>query len=183
VIALSSRSGDGLDELSRLLTPGVTAVLIGSSGVGKSTLVNSLLGETHLRTKEVRDDGKGRHTTTHRELMRLGTGALLIDTPGMRELQLWSDGSGLATAFTDIEELSERCRFRDCRHDVEPGCAVREAIEAGALDGARLVSYHTLRREVDWLAQRTDVLAAAEAKRRVKMLHRAQYDVLQTRKK
>ena len=183
VITLSTHTGEGVEELTRLLTPGTTAVLLGSSGVGKSTLVNSLLGDSHLRTNEVRDDGKGRHTTTHRELVRLSTGALLIDTPGMRELQLWSDGSGLAAAFTDIEALAQRCRFADCAHEVEPGCAVREAVQSGSLDSARLDSFHALRREVEWLAQRTDVLAAAEAKRRVKMLHRAQYDFLQNRKK
>ncbi|MEO6526207.1 MAG: ribosome small subunit-dependent GTPase A [Gemmatimonadaceae bacterium] len=183
IVTVSTLAGDGMEELSQLLAPGLTAVIVGSSGVGKSTLVNHLLGETHLQTQDVRHDGKGRHTTTHRELVRLASGALLIDTPGMRELQLWSDGTGVTAAFTDVEMLAEDCRFRDCAHEVEPGCAVRRAVASGALQPERLASYHKLRREVAWLAQRTDVLASAEAKQRMKMLHRAQYGFLQTRKR
>ncbi|MDB4884344.1 MAG: ribosome biosis GTPase RsgA [Gemmatimonadetes bacterium] len=174
VIAISTHTGEGVEELTGLLAPGLTAAILGSSGVGKSTLVNVLLGEVHLRTQEVRDDGKGRHTTTHRELVRLASGALLIDTPGMRELQLWSDGSGVAATFSDIEALAERCRFRDCAHELEPDCAVRSAVESGALEAARLDSYFALRREAAWLARRTDVLASAEAKRQVRVIHRAQ---------
>jgi ribosome biogenesis GTPase len=183
IVAISAQSGEGVDDLQRVLTPGSSAVIIGSSGVGKSTLVNLLLGELRLSTQQVRDDGRGRHTTTHRELVRLETGALLIDTPGMRELQLWSDGTGISAAFADVESLAQECRFRDCAHDVEPGCAVRAAVESGALDRARLTSYHTLQREVAWLASRTDVLAAAEAKRRVKVIHRSQYEFLTRRKR
>jgi ribosome biogenesis GTPase / thiamine phosphate phosphatase len=173
IVSVSTRSGAGLEELSSLLVPGATAALIGSSGVGKSTLVNALLGAEHLRTRDVRDDGKGRHTTTHRELVRLASGALLIDTPGMRELQLWSEGDGLDTAFVDIVSLATECRFRDCAHAEEPDCAVQRAIELGVLDAARLESYRALRREVAWLATRSNALASVEAKRRVKVIHRA----------
>jgi ribosome biogenesis GTPase len=174
VVAVSSVSGEGLEALDRWLRPGRTAVLLGSSGVGKSTLVNRLMGGEVLRTGAVRDDGKGRHTTTHRQLFRLASGALLIDTPGMRELQLWSADDGLEAAFADVEALAAGCRFGDCRHQAEPGCAVRDAAERGALDPERLASWHRLRRELAWLATRQDEAAAAQEKSRVRSIHRAQ---------
>jgi ribosome biogenesis GTPase / thiamine phosphate phosphatase len=172
VIALSSVTGDGIDALERLLQTGRTAVLLGSSGAGKSTLVNRLLGAERLRTGDVREDGKGRHTTTHRELVRLHRGALLIDTPGMRELQLWDADSGLGAAFADISVLAAQCRFRDCRHDTEPECAVRAGVESGALPAERLKSWRQLGRELAHLARRQDELAAAAAKSRTKSLER-----------
>lgn len=161
VIAISTLTGAGVDELRAKLQPGITAVLIGSSGVGKSTLVNALLGAERQRTADVRDDGAGRHTTTHRELLELPGGAALIDTPGMRELQLWSSNEGFETAFDDIASLGAECRFRDCAHDTEPGCAVRAAVESGALDASRLASWHHLKRELAFLERKQD--AAAEA--------------------
>jgi ribosome biogenesis GTPase len=167
-------SGEGVDALGRWLRPGRTAVLLGSSGVGKSTLVNRLMGGEVLRTGAVRDDGKGRHTTTHRQMVRLAGGALLIDTPGMRELQLWTADAGLDAAFADVEALAARCRFGDCAHGAEPGCAVRAAARSGALDPERLESWHRLRRELAWLATRQDEAAASHERARLRTIHRAQ---------
>lgn len=174
VVAVSSVSGAGMDALGRWLRPGRTAVLLGSSGVGKSTLANRLMGGEVMRTGAVREDGKGRHTTTHRQLVKLAGGALLIDTPGMRELQLWTADAGLDAAFADVEALAARCRFGDCGHDAEPGCAVRAAAGSGALDPERLASWHRLRRELAWLATRQDEAAAAQEKVRVRAIHREQ---------
>ena len=175
VLALSAHTGEGLERLAGVLVPACTAVVVGSSGVGKSTLINALLGTNRLSTSDVLADGRGRHTTTHRELVRLASGALLIDTPGMRELQLWSDGEGLAASFADIESLAADCRFGDCAHGPEPACAVRAAIESGALEVDRLESYLKLRREVERLARATDPVARAAANRRLRAMHRAQY--------
>ena len=150
VFAMSAKLGEGLEPLEEYLTPGATVALLGSSGVGKSTLVNRLLGHEQQTTAAVRErDGRGKHTTTSRELIRLSRGALLIDTPGMRELGLWTeDEDALDDAFDDVVRLAEACRFRDCSHHNEPGCAVREALEAGDLAEARLASYLKLRREL-----------------------------------
>ncbi len=152
------------------LGPGVTAALLGSSGVGKSTLVNTLLGEELLETREIRDDGKGRHTTTRRELVQLPGGALVIDTPGMREIQLWVADEGLEEAFEDVTELFGTCRFSDCAHESEPGCAVKAALEDGSLSAERWESYLKLQRELAHLERRIDKRAAAEEKKRWKAL-------------
>jgi ribosome biogenesis GTPase / thiamine phosphate phosphatase len=172
VVALSSVTGEGIDALERLLHPRRTAVLLGPSGAGKSTLINRLLGAERLRTAEARADGKGRHTTTHRELVRLRGGALLIDTPGMRELQLWDANAGLGATFADIQELSAGCRFRDCRHETEPACAVRAAVDVGRLAAERLESWRKLERELAWLVRRQDERAAALDKARAKSAER-----------
>lgn len=149
VIAVSSITGAGIEALRAHLRPGRTAVLLGSSGVGKSTLVNALAGSTVMATQEIReDDGRGRHTTTHRELVLLPSGALILDTPGMREIGLWSADSGLSTAFSDIAALAAECRFHNCRHDTEPGCAITEAIASGVLDAARWAAYGKLQSEL-----------------------------------
>ncbi|NLV39691.1 MAG: ribosome small subunit-dependent GTPase A [Candidatus Hydrogenedentes bacterium] len=149
VAVLSAATGRGVDALRALLPPGATGALLGSSGVGKSSLVNALLGRERQAVRAVRaDDSRGRHTTTQRELIPLPGGGLIMDTPGMRELQIWSDDDGLETAFADVEALAAQCRFADCTHENEPGCAVRAALEGGTLDGGRFRSYEKLRREI-----------------------------------
>jgi ribosome biogenesis GTPase len=159
VVALSALAAGRLETLDPYLVPRKTVALLGSSGVGKSTLVNRLLGEERFATAPVSDaeEGRGRHTTTSRELVRLPGGALLIDTPGMRELQLWADDEGLDKAFDDVEGFAARCRFPDCAHEQEPGCAVRAAVEDGSLDRRRLESYLKLRLEMRFLELKKDV--------------------------
>lgn len=170
VLAISSVTGEGLDEVHAYLRPGVTAALLGSSGVGKSTLVNTLAGEEVLLTREIRDDGRGRHTTTRRELVQLPGGGLVIDTPGMREVQLWIADEGLEEAFEDVTELFGRCRFSDCAHQSEPGCAVKEALANGTLAPERWESYLKLQAELAHLERRLDKRAAAEERKRWKAL-------------
>jgi ribosome biogenesis GTPase / thiamine phosphate phosphatase len=162
VNAVSSVTGDGLEELEPYFESNQTVALLGSSGVGKSTLVNRLAGRELLATNDLRRDGRGRHTTTHRELVPLPGGGLVLDTPGLRELQLWESGEGLERAFEDIASIAARCRFNDCAHEREPGCAVREAIASGALPRSRLESFRKLEREQERLARRLDQRLQAE---------------------
>jgi ribosome biogenesis GTPase len=169
VHAISAARGDGVQELMAYLGRGQTAALLGSSGVGKSTLINRFLGRELLLTQEVRaHDQRGRHTTTHRELVLLPEGGLLVDTPGMRELQLWGGDQPAAEAFEDIEVLAAACYFSDCRHRAEPNCAVQAAIAAGKLDAVRLDHYGQLQRELAVVEARQDRLAQIAAKRAVK---------------
>jgi len=174
VCAIAAKHGEGLEALAPWLAPGHTVVLLGSSGVGKSTLVNRLLGRDKQKTREVReDDQRGRHTTTHRELIALPGGALLLDTPGLRELQLWSTAEGIEAAFEDVQTLAAGCRFRDCGHEREPGCAVRDAAAHGRLDPARLASYHKLQAERRALEIREDPLKQKAERGRWKAIHKS----------
>lgn len=172
VHVLAAQRREGLDALDTYLTEGATVALIGSSGVGKSTIVNHLLGHERMKTSDVReDDSRGRHTTTHRELVPLPSGGVLIDTPGMREMQLWDTGDGLAQGFSDIETLAHDCRFRDCAHVHEPGCAVRAAVESGAFDSERYASYLKLRKEIAYLEDRRDEAGRQVEKQQGKKLN------------
>ncbi len=173
IIPLSAIAGFGLQALTPYLQPGNTVALLGSSGVGKSTLTNQLLGTATQKVQEVRQtDSRGRHTTTHRELMMLPSGALLIDTPGMREIQTWNNQTGLPETFADIESLAQQCRFRDCQHDSEPGCAIQEAIAEETLDIERFFSYQKLQNELEYLARKQDQNAQLVEKKRWKKIHK-----------
>jgi len=173
VVVTSAVTGAGVEGVAALLRPHRTAVLLGSSGAGKSTIVNRLLGAEVQETAEVRaGDAKGRHTTTTRDLLLVPGGGVLIDTPGIRGLLLWSAAEGLSAAFPDIEELAERCRFRDCDHGPEPGCAVAAAVTGGGLSRERLASYQKLKGEVAWAERSDDPLVAAEERKRLKQLHK-----------
>jgi ribosome biogenesis GTPase / thiamine phosphate phosphatase len=174
VLVVSARTGDGLEQLAPWFVRGRTVALLGSSGVGKSTLINRLLGEDRLRTADVRaSDDRGRHTTSNRQLLQLPGGALVIDTPGMRELQLWDVGSGVVASFDDVAALAELCRFGDCGHEAEPGCAVARAVASGELDGERLASFRKLQKELKHVAVMQDQRAQIEEKRRWKVIHKA----------
>ena len=163
VMAISSLEND-YEEVMRCILPGKTIALLGSSGVGKSTLINKLAGENKLETQAIGSDDKGRHTTTHRELISLENGAFLIDTPGMRELGMWDNESGIDKTFSDIEELASMCRFSDCSHMSEPGCAIQKALENGTLEQARWEAYLKLKIENEIAADGSQYLISKRAK-------------------
>jgi len=164
VLAVSNVTGHGVDEVRSLLRPARTFALLGSSGTGKSTLVNRLAGRELMATGGLRNDGRGRHTTRHRQLLVLPDGSILVDTPGLRELQIWE--GDVDSAFSDVAELATRCRFNDCAHDTEPGCAVQEALESGVLDPARWESYLRLQRELSHVRLRRGSREHRELKQR-----------------
>jgi len=173
VIVSSMVDGQGVDDVSAHLRPRETAVLVGSSGVGKSTLINRLLGDDVQKTRDVRvSDDRGQHTTTHRELFVLPGGALLIDNPGIREIQLWADESALEQSFDDIAQLAEQCRYRDCAHGEEPDCAVTGAVASGGIPSSRLESFRALQEELRYLQVRQDKSAPSVEKQKWRAIHR-----------
>jgi ribosome biogenesis GTPase len=171
---VSAQSGAGLEALAAYWGPGRTAAFVGSSGVGKSSLINRLLGREAQKTASVRAvDDKGKHTTVSGRLILLPGGGVLVDTAGMRELQLWDSSEGLETVFSEIEAAAEHCKFRDCAHEAEPGCAVRAALEAGKIEAQRLDSWRKLRRELDYMAAKEDKVLESQKKKKWKEMSRA----------
>jgi ribosome biogenesis GTPase len=183
IVAMSALYDQGLDAFEKYLPTRSTAVLLGSSGVGKSTIINHLMGVERQATQTVReDDSHGRHTTTHRELMMLRWGAMLIDTPGLRELQLWGEAQSVQDTFQDITDLATLCRFSDCHHESEPGCAVKEALREGSLDQHRYESFIKLQREIAYLKRKEDPGEQRKTKEKWKKIHQANKQFYKTRK-
>jgi ribosome biogenesis GTPase len=183
VVAVSGLTGAGIEAVRLYLSRGKTAVLVGSSGVGKSTLINRLLGDEVLRTADVHKSGQGRHTTSHRQLLKVPGGGLVIDTPGLREIQLWAGAEALAEVFLDIEELALRCKFTDCRHETEPDCAVVAALEDGTLDASRFRSYRKLQRELRAIEVKADVRLQIEERRKWKLINKSVKQHMQVKRR
>jgi ribosome biogenesis GTPase len=170
VIVTSSVTGQGLAEVAEQLRPDRTGVLVGPSGAGKSSLINALTGAEVMRTQEVHRSGEGKHVTSHRQLVRMPGGGAIIDCPGLREAQLWQSEGSLGDVFEDVAELALHCRFADCAHDTEPGCAIKAAIAAGHLDAARVASYRKLQRELRAIAAKSDARLRIEDRRKWKQI-------------
>jgi ribosome biogenesis GTPase / thiamine phosphate phosphatase len=170
VVVTSAVSGEGIEEIVRELQPARTGVLLGPSGAGKSTLINRIVGTDLMRTRLIHRSGEGRHMTSHRQLVQLPQGGMIIDTPGLREAQLWEGEQALGNTFEDIEELALTCRFTDCGHATEPGCAIKAALDAGTLDGARFRSYRKLQRELRAVAAKTDARIRIEERKKWKQI-------------
>ncbi len=168
----SATTGEGVEALAAHLGPGLTAVFVGSSGVGKSSLINRIIGEDAQAVRTIREDDKGRHTTTSRQMLVLPGRGVIIDTPGLRELQLWTNESGASMAFSDVETFARECRFNDCTHEREPGCAVRAALEADRLNEDRARSYRKLERERMYIARKHDQMLQINEKKRWKQIHK-----------
>jgi ribosome biogenesis GTPase len=184
VHAISCVTGDGLENIKKYFAPGKTVALLGSSGVGKSTLANTLAGEDLLKTQAIReDDSRGRHTTTHRELVLLPEGGLILDTPGMRSLSLWEADSGMDIMFGDVEELVQLCRFTDCKHQNEPGCAVRDALDSGKLETRRWESWLKLQKELVFLEAKKEGKARLQEKQWGKQISKIQKEIYNARKR
>lgn len=170
VIVTSSVTGEGIELVTKHLLPSRTGVLLGPSGAGKSTLINAILGAAVMRTREIHRSGEGRHMTSHRQLVQLPAGGMIIDTPGLREAQLWEGEGALSNLFDDIEALALECRFSDCAHVTEPGCAIKSALARGSLDAARLHSYRKLQRELRAVAAKTDARIRLEDRKKWKQI-------------
>ena len=170
VLVTSSITGEGMSEITRRLQPSLTGVLLGPSGAGKSTLINRIVGTEVMQTRLIHRSGEGRHMTSHRQLVQLPGGGMIIDTPGLREAQLWEGEEGLGNLFEDIEELALQCRFTDCAHNSEPGCAIKAAVADGSLDRARLESYRKLQRELRAIAAKSDARIRIEERRKWKQI-------------
>ena len=170
VLVTSSVTGEGMDEITSRLQPSLTGVLLGPSGSGKSTLINRIVGTDVMRTRLIHRSGEGRHMTSHRQLVQLPLGGMIIDTPGLREAQLWEGEEGLGNLFEDIEELALHCRFTDCGHRTEPGCVIKTAVADGSLDAARLENYRKLQRELRAIAAKSDARIRAEERRKWKQI-------------
>lgn len=175
IVAVSSLTGEGMDELGKYITAYKTVVFLGSSGIGKSSLVNALSGEEIMKVNEIReDDSKGRHTTTHRQLIKLKNDAMVIDTPGMRELEMWDVSDGLGIVFEDIEKLTGECKFKDCNHDKEPGCAVKAALESGELSKDRWSNFIKLKKEAEFAERKENANLELKEKAKWKSISKFQ---------
>jgi ribosome biogenesis GTPase len=173
VVVTSAVTGEGIEAIKAFLLPARTGVLLGPSGAGKSTLINAIFGAEIMRTREVHRSGEGRHMTSHRQLVQLPSGGMIVDTPGLREAQPWEGDDGLAGVFDDIEALALRCRFSDCSHVTEPGCAIKAALAGGSLDQGRFQSYRKLQRELRAVAAKTDARIRSEDRKKWKLISKA----------